>query len=110
MTLQPDTLAGAIVTTVVFVLGSARITRLVVADTLPPIVKIRAWYMEHAPDGWETLLHCPWCFSVWAVFLNGGAGWAAYAINGWVWGVWFWLNFLLATSYIAGAIVFHDED
>lgn len=110
MNLQPQSLLDAVVVAVVFIVGSARVTRLFVADTLPPIAHLRAWYEGKASGGWETLLHCPWCFSVWVVFINGLVGLAALEVGGLFWMAWFVMNFLLAASYVAGWIVFHDED
>lgn len=106
----PDTLLEHVLLAAVFVVASARITRLIVADTFPPSVKLRIWYEDHTSGGWESLVSCPWCFGFWAVTLNAGLGWAASALNGPIWTIWVALNGLLAASYAVSWIVFHDED
>lgn len=110
MSIQPDTLTGALIVAVVFVVASARVTRLIVADTLPPIIKMRIWYEDHTSGGWETLMRCPWCTSFWVVALNGLAGWLAHSVGGALWTVWFAVNIAFAAAYVAGWLVFHDED
>ena len=42
--------------------------------------------------------------------IHRAAGWAASALNGPFWTIWAVLNGLLAASYAASWIVFHDED
>lgn len=106
----PDTLAETILLTVVFIVASARFTRLIVADTFPPSVKLRVWYEDHASGGWESLLSCPWCFGFWAVTANAALGWAAYALPQPAWTIWAAANGLLAASYAASWIVYKDED
>lgn len=110
MIATPDTLAQMIAFAVVFIVASARITRLIVADTFPPSVKLRIWYENRASGGWESLTNCPWCFGFWAVTLNAGLGWAAYALGPPAWTVWAVVNGLFAASYAVSYIVFHDED
>lgn len=106
----PSSLLEFTVLAAVFIVASARITRLIVADTFPPSVKLRIWYEDRASGGWESLLSCPWCFGFWAVVANAGAGWAAHAIASPVWSAWAILNGLLAASYVVSYLVFHDED
>lgn len=106
----PDvsTTFGAVALAVVFVVGTARIVRLVVADTFPPILALRVWYEDHTSGGWETLLGCPWCFGVWATAFNALIGWGMFSV-GWYEG-WFIGNALLTASYASALLVFHDED
>ena len=106
----PNTLIEYAVLMAVFVVASGRITRLIVADTFPPSVKLRIWYEDHASGGWESLVSCPWCFGFWAVALNAGAGWAASAISPVTWTIWAVLNGLLAASYATSWLVYKDED
>jgi len=93
---------------VVGVVGSARLTRLVVADKFPLSVHLRMWWDRHVDEDsslWNPLLHCPWCLAPWIVGANLLAALltdlhpAWWAVNGW-----------LAASYAASWIVFHDED
>lgn len=94
---------------VVFIVGSARVTRLIVADTFPPSAHLRAWYEGKASGGWETLLMCPFCFSFWVVLANAATGWAAHALGpGWFM-AWFIGNFIFAASYFAAIFVHFDE-
>lgn len=89
-----------LVTLVVGVLATARLTRLVVADrvTLAP----RAWVQQHGP-GWAAyLVACSWCVSIYT-----GAGVAA-ALWAWDWSVW--PLAALAFSYAAGSLAMKDGE
>ena len=88
------------------VLGSARITRLVVADDFPPVVSLRIAWDRLTNDGpYSKLVHCPWCFAPWVVLINIIAA---------LWSdlhpAWWLLNLWMAASYAASWVVFHDED
>lgn len=102
------TLALAVV---IGILAAGRITRLVVDDKLPPIVRFRAWYdgktgyTPDAPEGWGLLVHCPWCFGFWATVLVFVTGWASDLHPAW----WI-IGGVLAASYVVSYLVFHDED
>ena len=106
----PSSLVEFTILAVVFIVASARITRLIVADTFPPSVKLRIWYEDRASGGWESLLSCPWCFGFWAVVANAAAGWAAHGLGSLTWTIWAVGNGLMAASYVTSYIVFHDED
>lgn len=90
-------------------LGVARATRLVVADTWPPMVWLRlrwaTWTAQtERREGWEPLLSCPWCASPWLA--AGSLTWAYLADLPTAW----WLVHLwLAGSMLAGMIVLRDE-
>ena len=94
---------------VVAIVGAARVTRLVVHDTYPPIVRLRVWWADITDDGpWNTLLNCPWCFGPWAFLaailsflLTFEAEWIAWA---W-WLFWPWM----AGSYLVSQYVYFDE-
>lgn len=94
---------------VVGVLGSARITRLIVADSWPPVT----WVKKHwdtwtaktdRRQAWWVLPNCPWCLAPWVVLPDGfwavlsHLHWSWWAFNGW-----------LALSYLASMVVYHDE-
>jgi hypothetical protein len=90
---------------IVGVLSAARLTRLLVADDFPPVVRVRIWWDGVTKDGsWSKLVRCPWCASpyisaiilAWA--LLSGLHWTWWVFNGW-----------LAGSYAASMIAFHDE-
>lgn len=90
---------------VVGTLGSARLTRLMVADSYPPSVKLRIWWKDKVKNLWEPLLTCPWCFAPYVVAINLAV---AYLSN--LHTAWWLVNGWLAASYVASWIVFHDED
>jgi hypothetical protein len=90
---------------VVGVVGTARLTRLVVDDTWPPVAALRDWWDRRTnTSGWNDLLHCPWCVSMW--FAPPCLAWAWLTDLHWSWWVFYgWL----AGAYAAGAIVVRDE-
>lgn len=105
-----------VLTTLLLVLGSARITRLLVIDKLPPIQKARDWY-ENKMDGtgWELLTMCGYCMSFWVV---SGNALVAYLLGvfdnpydltwgGVVWGV---INAVFALAYVTAIVVAYDGD
>jgi hypothetical protein len=93
------------------IVASARFTRLIVADTFPFSVRLRAWWDGRTRRGqedeslWNPLLHCPWCFGPWVVIVNAGAG-ALSEFHP----AWWIVNGLFAAFYATSWIVFHDED
>ena len=94
------------VAALVGIVASARFTRLIVADSFPPVVALRMWWAgRFGDDRWGLLLTCPWCFAPYAIAVDMAAALltdlhpAWWVINGW-----------LAASYAASWIVFHDED
>jgi hypothetical protein len=52
---------------VLTVLTAARLTRLVVADSFPPLAVARMRVVERwGQESWQAyLVHCPWCMGVW---------------------------------------------
>jgi len=93
---------------VVGVIASARITRLIVADDYPLVVRIRIWWDNHITGMWNKLLHCPWCFAPWTVLVVGFLAWLCdyYGLQT----VWFVVFGWFAASYAAAWVVYHDED
>ena len=93
-------------TSVVAVLASARITRLIVEDEYPPSIWVRMKWDRLTRDGeWAKLVHCGWCASPYVTALVLGLG---YFLR---WPTWWYVGSAwLAASYVAGWIVFHDED
>ena len=87
------------------VLGSARFTRLVTADSYPPSVKLRIWWSNHVNEMWEPLLQCPWCFAPYVVAVNMATAWLSDMHP-----VWWIVNGWLSAAYAASWVVFHDED
>lgn len=92
---------------VVGVLSSARLTRLVVNDTFPPVewLKFQFIRLVRGSESWSKLVQCPWCLApyataavlAWAVLSD--LHWTWWAFNGW-----------LAAAYVASMIVWRDED
>lgn len=106
--MQLLTIAAAVV---VGVVGSARVTRLVVADAFPPIAHFRAWWANVTSDkdgnegSWTVLFSCPWCAAPYIVAAN--MAWALLSDLHWSW----WLfNGWMSAAYATSWIVFHDED
>lgn len=98
-------LAAMDLVTVLLVAGATvRLTRLVVADSLPPLPAFRRWLARrlnvlnatHEPPLW-TLVTCPWCLSFWIGLAVLGS---AYPWGGDVW--WRWLTGALTLSLLTG--------
>ena len=101
-------LATLILYVIVGVIASGRITRLIVNDDYPPIVKFRIWWDNHVTGLWNKLMHCPWCLGPWVTLVVGFLAWLTdyYGVQiGW-WIVFGWL----AASYATSWVVYHDED
>lgn len=94
-----------IVAFVVGTLSAGRITRLIVHDDFPPIVWLRIkWDNKTDGSGWNKLLHCHWCFSMWAVVPIGLWAWLSNLHTSW------WVfNALMAAAYVAPMIVERDQ-
>lgn len=110
--LSPFVLIAAVI---VGVIGVARLTRLLVIDTWPPVVSIRMWWyrrtmVKDGPDKgdegpWFALVSCPYCAApyiaavimAWALLTD--LHWSWWVFNGW-----------LAASYLASIIVVKDGE
>jgi hypothetical protein len=93
-------------TTIVAILATARITRLIVEDEYPPSIWVRIKWDRLTRDGeWAKLVHCGWCASPYVAALVLGLG---YFLTWPTW--WYVACSWLAASYAAGWVVFHDED
>lgn len=93
------------------IVSSARLTRLLVADSLPPVVWLRIkWDVKTEGSGWNLLFHCHWCMSFWTTTVVVGWGLLAWEYD-WELGLkaWWIINGLLAFSYIAAMLVERDE-
>lgn len=96
------------------VLGAARLTRLVVHDSWPPVRYLRDRWVARTsrvwpngtvvPGPWTALVTCHYCFAPWAVALVIATAWVSDFH--WVWWLfWGWL----AAAYLASLVVEHDE-
>lgn len=85
------------------VMGTARITRLLVDDDWPPVVKLRLWYIRKVPEDWAELAVCAFCVSFWVGLVNGGFAWLSFNHDGKL--DWWWIvpNLILGGSYLAAA-------
>ena len=97
--------AQVVFTAVVAVLASARLTRLIVADTYPPVAWLRSKWAGLTHDGeWAALVSCSFCAApyVSAVVL---------ALGYWLdWPTWWYVACCwLAVSYAAAIVVQYDE-
>lgn len=91
---------------VVSVLGTARLTRLVVWDKYPPSMWLRTKWDEVTNDGpWSVLVHCGYCFGMWAGLFTVLTGY----LSDWH-EVWWLFNGWLATSYLAATYLAFDGD
>ena len=99
---------------VVAVLGTGRLTRLIVADAFPPVLWVKAkWdtWTEKTPrrQAYWLLLNCPWCASPY--IMGACLGWVVSDVYldgqiDWPWWVfWGWLSL----SYLSAIVVYHDE-
>jgi len=88
---------------VVGIAGTARLTRLWVDDTWPPVAWLRRHYLRLAPSDWEDLATCAFCAAPWAAALT--LGWAITSDLHWTW----WLfHGWLGGAYVASMIVVRD--
>ena len=95
---------------VIVVLGSARLTRLLVHETFPPAAYLRAgWDRLTSGSDWNVLGHCHWCLSFWVTVASIGLYLLTFLAVWWAWV--FWITYAaLSMAYIAAWIVHHDED
>ena len=95
---------------IVGVLAVARVVRLVVDDSWPPMVKARNAYAAKVSDEWLPLVECPWCVAPYVALpavIWGGITWAnpTWTVNNWIW----WLvNGWAAVSWLASYITLRD--
>jgi hypothetical protein len=84
-----------IVAFIVGVLGTARITRLLVDDDWPPVEWLR--------QRWEGLAECPFCAAPWVALAETATAWA------WDLPWWWWAgNVWMGGSYLASMLVARD--
>lgn len=95
-----------IAATIVIVLSSARITRLLTYDKFPPIWWLRTKYEDLTDgSGWQRIAYCPYCMSFWVT--------AAVLLSGYYtdWHRAWWLtNAVFGLSYVSAMIMVHDGD
>lgn len=91
---------------VVMVGSIARLTRLVAFDSFPPSAWLRMKWDGWTKDGeWAVLVHCGYCFSMWAGIAVVGSGY----LSDWH-PIWWIVNGWLAASYAAAVFVAYDGD
>lgn len=91
---------------IVGVLAAARVTRLIVFDSYPPVAWLRAWWHKVTKDGkWAMLVDCPYCASPYVAAVILLAGELSH-YHRWWWIVCGWL----AASYVASIVVSYDGD
>ncbi len=82
-----------------------RLARLISWDEFPPAAWVRAKYEDHASGGWEVLMTCGYCVSVYLGF--GIVCWGYFTDFHTVW----WLiNGSLAASYAGAILMAYDGD
>lgn len=94
------------------ILGTGRLTRVLVHDEFPPAAWLRQkwsdWVNRHNHQDWGMLLFCWWCAAPWimAVTIGTFALSFLHPVLGWAWWLfWGWL----ALSYVASMVVARDE-
>jgi hypothetical protein len=86
-------------------LSSARLARLITADSFPPAVWFRIRWDDVTHDnGWNPLFHCHWCITPWTTLPILLWGWATD--THWSWWIF---NLWMASAYVAGMIVERDQ-
>lgn len=100
----------------VAIVGAARLTRLIVFDSFPPVVRLRVWYQDHVSEEWGTLVECPWCMGPWmtlVAILTWIPTSLTYLLPSWLWAMWTFLWWLfyswMALSYLVSQYVHFDE-
>lgn len=86
---------------VVGVLATARLTRLIINDSWPPVLWIRVQWdriTDHGP--WYDLVDCPWCLAPWLVAPNLALAVITDLHPAW-WIINGWLAASLVTSWVA---------
>ena len=91
---------------VLLTIAVASVTRLIVADTIG--LPFRRWVVnKYGEDSWQaTLVHCPWCASMWIAF-PASIVWAVSTLP-WQWW-WLFVPGFLAMRYITGLIAKLEE-
>lgn len=84
-------------------IATARLTRLIVDDSFPPVRAVTDWYIHHTNEKWGLLAECPWCVSFWIALANTGAAWAS-DLAWW----WWFANVPFAVSWIAAYMCLRD--
>ena len=90
--------------------ATARLTRLVTLDDVPPLPAARRWLAQRLdvaaaydrgdpPSSWWTLVTCAWCISFWIGAAVVAVGYAT-GPNGW----WSAICGTLAVSLVAGVV------
>ena len=88
---------------IVGVLGTARITRLLVDDDWPPVNWLREQYIHRVPESWGGLAECPFCMAPWVALIEVATAWI-WHLPGWWWAGNAWMG----GSYLASMIVVRD--
>lgn len=95
----------------VTLIGSARLTRVIVHDDFPPSMWFRVKFVQLVggeTSPWAKLALCHWCLSFWVTLAAIGSFFlcALSVISAFAWWI-FWGG--LAISYLAAILVHHDE-
>lgn len=99
----PGTLAAVddVLALVLTTFAVARVVRLLVADGLPLMERLRSWVAAHG-DAWEYLTMCPWCVAVWVSA-------PAVALLDWRASVPMPVFAAAAVAYVAGRLVASED-
>lgn len=108
----PDLILPLLLTVLVAVIGTGRLTRIITYDTFPPAERLRGWWVGRSirkRNGWQDLATCIWCMAPWLMLIC-----IAWFIIGWLWVPWllvaWWVFYTWMTlSYLTSQYVFFDQ-
>lgn len=86
-------------------IATGRVVRLVTQDAFPPSDWLRVRFSVWAGEKWGVLVECPWCFAPYVATAN--VLWAYFSDLGTLWWI---VNLIAASAYLASILVIHDED
>ncbi|RJO71404.1 hypothetical protein D5S18_24850 [Nocardia panacis] len=102
---MPHSTLATLLALAVYVLASARLTRIVVADKIGDPIRNAAIRRFGSGSMWTFLVHCPWCFGWWVCAV---LAWPTAVVAGlpWWWGFGLWP----AGSYVLGVLARWDSE
>lgn len=102
-----------VIALLLWVVGSARLTRLLLFDVYPPVKWLRdSWDMK-VTSNWNTLMHCAYCAAPYVTLVTGVVGlWLLpVSVPYSHMATWFWLTAgWAAGAYAAAVVVAYDGD
>lgn len=103
---SPLTFDEPFVLVAAFVIGTiavARMTRLIVDDSFPPVEWMREHFVRRMPEKWGVLVECPWCVAPYITLVDIAWAWS----TGLHWSWWFG-NLWAAVAWLAAWMTLRD--